>query len=91
MSSTDFSRLNALAAEIGEVELVKMIQDYTNYLNEKKEGIRPSIAPWAPKKSRRPTETSPRPEFQEPLPSSRTNSLNEFRLFQTQLNFDSVF
>lgn len=70
MDTTNFSILNALAAEIGEKRVLQMATAYIKYVQVKRDGI----APWAPIKriqSQKSLESlSPRRlEFQEPLPS----------------------
>jgi len=70
MENTNFSIMNALAAEIGEKRVLQMATAYIKYVQLKRDGI----APWAPIKraqSQKSLESlSPRRlDFQEPLPS----------------------
>lgn len=45
-NSTDFSILNALAAEIGEQRVLEMSMAYTKYVEMKRSGIAPLIPGW---------------------------------------------
>lgn len=70
METTNFSILNALAAEIGEKRVLQMANAYIKHIQMKRDGI----APWAPRKrvSRQNSLESISPrrlDFQEPFPN----------------------
>lgn len=94
MDNTNFSILNALAAEIGEKRVLQMATAYIKYVEAKRDGIAPP-APIKRAQSQKSLESlSPRRlDFQEPLPTpgNSPGRLDYRESFPTHVFSDNSF